>query len=214
MHKRTLTGFTVAALALGATTAQAEVDLDAGEQLNNEVCLACHGVTGVSDVPEWPSHAGQHKDYIVYHLELFRDENRWDPEFLMTPNATELSDEDIRNVAAWLEKQDPPPAQDVDEELAEQGREIYHSGIGERNVPSCASCHGPNGEGIKGGQFAAVAGQQEVYLNDALTAFKNEDRASDRNRMMRDTAGRMTEEDIEAVSAYMASMTLLDDDDE
>ncbi len=214
MYKRTLTGWMIAALALGAGAANAEeVDLEVGEQLNNEVCAACHGVTGVSSVGEWPSHAAQHKDYIVYHMELFRDENRWDPEMLMTENAVGLSDKEIRSVAAWLAQQEPPPAQEVDEELAERGEEIYFAGIPEQDVASCAACHGPNGEGIRGGQFAAVAGQQEVYLRDALEAYKNEDRVSDRNRMMRDTAGRMTDEDIEAVAAYMASLTLRDDED-
>ncbi len=212
MHKRTLTGLAVAALSLGASAshAEVEVDLETGEQLNTEICVACHGPSGVSSVAEWPSHAGQHKDYIVYHLKRFRDEDRYDPEQLMTENAVGLSDQEIHSVAAWLEQQEPPPAQDVDEELAERGETIYYAGIPEQDVASCAACHGPNGEGIKGGQFPAVAGQQEVYLRQSLNAFKSGDRTSDRNRMMRDTAGRMTQEDIEAVAAYMASMTLRD----
>ncbi len=214
MYKFTLTGFTVAALAIGASAVQAdEIDLDAGEELNNQVCAACHGATGVSDVDEWPSHAAQHADYIKYHLELFRDEDRWDPDMLMTENAVPLSDADIRNVAAWLAKQDPPPGEDVDEELAERGAEIYYAGIPDDNVASCNACHGPQGEGIKGGQFARVQGQKETYLRESLKAYKDENRVSDRNRMMRDTAGRMSEEDIEAVAAYMASMTPVSEED-
>ncbi|MFP4648794.1 MAG: c-type cytochrome [Halorhodospira sp.] len=206
MNKRTLTGFTVAALMLGASAAQAEVDLERGEELNNEVCAACHGASGISETPEWPSHAGQHSDYIVHQMELFRDENRWDPQALMTENAVDLSDEEIRDVAAWLESQTPPGPQEVDEELAEQGEKIYHAGIPEENVASCASCHGPNGEGVKGAQFAAVAGQQEAYLRQSLEGFKSEERQSDRNRMMRDTADKLSDEQIEALAAYMASM--------
>ncbi len=206
MHKRTLTGLTVAALVLGATTAQAEVDLEQGKKLNNQVCMACHGPKGISQTPDWPSHAGQHSDYIVHQMKLFRDENRWDPQGLMTENAVGLSDQEIRSVAAWLEDQTPPGPREVDEELAARGESIYHAGIPEKDVASCAACHGPHGEGVKGAQFPAVAGQHKPYLRQSLQGFKSEKRQSDRNRMMRDTAGRMSEAEIEAVSAYMASM--------
>ncbi len=206
MYKRTLTGFTAAALMLGAASAQAEVDLEQGKQLNNQVCMACHGPKGISQTPDWPSHAGQHSDYIVHQMELFRDQNRWDPQGLMTENAVGLSDQEIRSVAAWLEDQTPPGPREVDEELASRGESIYHAGIPEKDVASCASCHGPNGEGVPGAQFPAVAGQHKPYLSQSLHGFKSEERQSDRNRMMRDTAGRMSEDEIEAVSAYMASM--------
>lgn len=37
-------------------------------------CAACHGDNGVSLSPEWPSLAGQHKDYLVDSLKQYRRE--------------------------------------------------------------------------------------------------------------------------------------------
>lgn len=208
MYERAYTYLLAAGLALGAATASAEVDLEAAEKLNSEVCAACHGEEGVSSVAEWPSHAGQHADYIRYQLELFRDEDRYDPDNQMTPNAVGLSDEEIRSLAVWLARQEPPePAEDVDSELAERGERIYHAGIPDEGVTSCTGCHGPNGEGIQGAKFPRVAAQQQTYLVNSLKAFKGGDRKSDRNAMMRDVAGRMSEGQIEAVAAYMSTLS-------
>ncbi|MBK1725528.1 c-type cytochrome [Halorhodospira neutriphila] len=207
MYERAYSYILAAGLALAAATASAEVDLEAAEKLNTEVCAACHGAKGVSSVAEWPSHAGQHADYIRHQLELFRDENRYDPQNLMTSNAVGLSDQDIRNIAAWLAQQEPPkPAEGVDPALAEQGERIYYAGIPEEGVAACTACHGPNGEGIQGAQFPRVAAQQQTYLVNSLKAFKSRERKSDRNAMMRDIAGRMSAEQIEAVSAYMSTL--------
>ncbi|BAU56642.1 cytochrome c4 [Halorhodospira halochloris] len=200
-----VTAVTAFALAAGAAGAS-EVDLEAAEQLNEDSCVACHGATGVSDVAEWPSIAGQHADYVRYHLEMFRDEERYDPQGLMTPESVGLSDEDIENLAAFFVKQDPPPAQDVDEELAERGERIYFGGIRESNVASCTGCHGPQGKGVEGALYPRVAGQEQQYMIDAMKGYKSGDRDSDRNSEMRDIASRMSEEDIEAVAAFMSSL--------
>lgn len=196
---------TAVALVTGVANAN-EANIEAGKQLNEGSCVSCHGTNGVSDVPEWPSLAGQHADYVRYHLKRFRNEERYDPQGLMTPEAQDLSDEDINNLAAFFAHQQPPKAQSVDEGLAKRGRDIYLGGIRGKSVPSCAGCHGPAGKGIKGAGYPRVAGQEQPYMVAAMKGFKSGERDGDSNSEMRDIASRMSEQEIKAVAAFMSSM--------
>ncbi|ABI58193.1 c-type cytochrome [Alkalilimnicola ehrlichii MLHE-1] len=177
-------------------------DIEAGER-KAATCVACHGAQGNSNNPAWPSLAGQPADYIVYQLQLFRDGDRQDP--LMTPQAAGLSDEDIRDLAVYYEAQEAV-FHEADEELVERGREIYRAGIPGQGVAACMACHGPAGEGVKGAQYPRVAGQHAQYMRKALREYRDEERDSDPNRMMRDIASRMSDEDIEAVTEYMTGL--------
>ena len=61
------------------------------------VCVACHGVTGVSAQPIYPHIAGQYAEYLVKSLTGYRDGTRTDP--LMSPMAVGLTDEEIQQLA-------------------------------------------------------------------------------------------------------------------
>jgi cytochrome c553 len=63
------------------------------------VCVACHGVAGISPNPQWPNLAGQKDQYLISSLKAYRDGGRQDP--IMAPLAKNLSDEDIENLAAY-----------------------------------------------------------------------------------------------------------------
>jgi cytochrome c553 len=73
-------------------------DIAAGKALSAS-CAGCHGAQGISRNPLWPNLAGQQAGYLVKQLTAFRDGSRTDP--MMTPMAKPLTDEDIRNLAAW-----------------------------------------------------------------------------------------------------------------
>ena len=62
------------------------------------VCAACHGMNGISANALWPNLAGQKADYIVKQLKAFKAGTRKDP--LMSPQAAQLSDQDMENLAA------------------------------------------------------------------------------------------------------------------
>ncbi len=100
--KSVIAAMSVLLLSISASAQAA--DLEAAETLANEQCAACHGPTGVSQNPEWPIIAGQHADYLARTLRQYRRGERQDP--LMQGIAAELSDEDIRNLAAWYARQD------------------------------------------------------------------------------------------------------------
>jgi cytochrome c553 len=67
------------------------------------VCGACHGQTGVSPAPNWPSLAGQHKDYLVEVMVQYQNGQRNDP--VMVGQAINLSIADIEDIAAFYSVQ-------------------------------------------------------------------------------------------------------------
>ena len=72
-------------------------------QAKAAVCAACHGDTGVSDTPGWPTLAGQHKDYLVESMTQYRNGQRNDP--VMAGQLINLSDDDIEDLAAFYAAQ-------------------------------------------------------------------------------------------------------------
>jgi len=81
-------------------------DVAAGRALAKN-CAACHGETGVSPNPAWPSLAGQKAGYLVNVLKAFRAGLRKDP--MMGGVTRGLSDADIANLAAYFAGQSCQP---------------------------------------------------------------------------------------------------------
>jgi cytochrome c5 len=75
-------------------------DIDAGKN-RAEVCFACHGENGISQIPGVPNLAGQAHAYLERALHEYHDAQlRQDP--TMTAMAKPLSDRDIVNIAAYF----------------------------------------------------------------------------------------------------------------
>ncbi|RUR43447.1 c-type cytochrome [Vreelandella populi] len=86
---------------MGSATLQAS-DKSAGETLYADACAQCHGPNG-KGTANFPSLSGRDADYITPRLETYRaGEKEESNSFLMIPNATDLSDEDIANLAAYI----------------------------------------------------------------------------------------------------------------
>ena len=62
-------------------------------------CVTCHGVDGMSRVPNAPNLAGQNEWYLAKQLSDYRAGNRTHQ--VMSIVAKGLSDEDIDDLAAW-----------------------------------------------------------------------------------------------------------------
>lgn len=70
-----------------------------------EVCVACHGKDGVGLIADYPTLAGQHRDYLARALHDYKTGNRKNA--IMAAFASQLSDEDIRAAAAYYAAQRP-----------------------------------------------------------------------------------------------------------
>ncbi len=183
-------------------------DAAKGQDIAGKVCAACHGPDGNSPLPVNPSIAGQHPEYIYKQLGNFKPKagkpaERNNP--IMLGMAGSLSDDDMKNVAAYYSSQTPRPRAARDAELVKLGQLIYRGGIAAKSVPACASCHSPNGAGLPA-QYPRVGGQHAEYTAAQLKAFRAGDRANDPNSMMRSVAAKLSDREIAAVSEYMAGL--------
>jgi cytochrome c553 len=98
--RRAAVGYIVSACALLQMTSYAQAaDIAAGRK-RAEVCMACHGEQGKSEIPGIPNLAGQDRDYLVTALKAYRaGTERTNP--TMAEMAKPLSDADIVNLAAF-----------------------------------------------------------------------------------------------------------------
>lgn len=92
---RIVAALTVVVLCAAPVAAQ---DLEAGRKAAL-ACQNCHGMDGLSRLPEAPHLAGQPEIYLVRALRQFRSGERKNE--LMNISARGLSDEEIRNLAAY-----------------------------------------------------------------------------------------------------------------
>jgi cytochrome c553 len=164
-------------------------------------CASCHGAAGNSTIVQNPKLAAQHEAYIAKQLADFKTPNRNNP--VMTAIAKPLTDEDAKNIAAYLGKQTPKPGAARNKDLVELGKKIYRGGIAEKNVPACAGCHSPNGAGIPA-QFPRLAGQHQDYTDAQLKAFRAGTRKN--SPQMTTIAKRLSDDEIAAVADYVAGL--------
>jgi len=78
-------------------------DIEAGRAKVATVCAACHGATGVSVSDAIPNLAAQRARYLETQLRALKDGTRKTP--IMNAIASQLSAEDIANVAAYFAAQ-------------------------------------------------------------------------------------------------------------
>ena len=80
-----------------------------------------------------------------------------------------------------------------------------HRGAWDKNVPACNQCHGPGGIGV-GDNFPALAGQSAAYISGQLRAWRQGQRPPGPLGLMPAVATRLTDAEIDAVSAYYAGL--------
>ena len=175
----------------------------AAGQAKAAVCAGCHGTDGNGGAdPLWPKLAGQDPAYIAKQLADFKSGARKDP--IMAGMAAPSAPTDMKNIGAYYASLKPKPGAAQDAQLAKQGEKVYRGGDAKMGVSACMSCHGPSGHGIPP-RFPKVSGQNAAYARKQLLAFKAGNRANDGETMTR-IAFRMSEQEIKAVSEYMAGL--------
>lgn len=185
-----------------ADAAKGEALFSNGDAARNvTACVACHGAAGNSTITQNPKLAGQFEAYITKQLNDFKSGARNNP--VMSGIAKSLNEDDVRNIAAYLDKQQAKPGAAKNKDTVEFGKKIFRAGIAEKNVPACAGCHGPAGNGVPA-QFPRLAGQHQDYTVAQLTAFRSGARKS--SPQMVTIAKRMSDDEIQAVADYIAGL--------
>jgi cytochrome c553 len=189
------------AAAAAPAPASGKLDLAAGEQKFTAVCAACHGADGNSGIPANPKLAAQHPQYLVKQLQEFKDGKRPSP--IMQPFASQLSDADMKNIAAWLTSQKAKPGFAKDKALVALGERIYRGGIADRQIAACAGCHSATGAGIPS-QYPRLGGQHADYTDAQLKAFRDDKRKN--SLPMAQVAAKLNDREIRAVADYIAGL--------
>ncbi|HEX6708235.1 MAG TPA: c-type cytochrome [Albitalea sp.] len=181
--------------------AAAKPDLAKGQAKSNEVCVACHTNDGSRGSPANPILQGQHPEYMVKQLTEFKDDKRQSA--VMKGFASQLSEQDMKNVAAFYGSKQAKPGFAKSKDNVSLGEKIYRGGLADRNIPACAGCHGPKGSGIPA-QYPRLAGQHADYSNAQLTAFR--DGARKNSLVMAGITAQMSNKEIAAVADYIAGL--------
>ena len=179
----------------------AKPDLARGQAIATQVCAACHTVDGSRGSPANPILAGQHPEYLVKQLAEFKADKRQNP--IMKGFASALSEEDMKNVAAFYASKKAKPGFAKNKELVTLGESIYRGGIAGPQVAACAGCHSPTGAGIPA-HYPRIGGQHADYTEAQLLAFRS--RARTNSPEMTAMAERMSDREIKAVSDYIAGL--------
>ncbi len=163
-------------------------DAERGEELA-QVCLTCHIANSPQVDPPAPRLLHQRQSYLFFALRAYREGER--ESAVMAPFAAGLSDQDMRDVAAFLSgtMHDRPPRARTD-------LPIY-----QRSIAECTWCHGETGIG----EFEAMpvlAGQEAAYLQLALAEYRSGTRS---NPTMQAVAAELDPQDDAAFAEYYAA---------
>jgi len=189
-------------LAIAATNlAFANTDAKRIESIAHERCEACHGQGGQGNNAMFPKLSGQNANYLVQQMFNFKSGARRSS--VMEPQLADLSGDDIVQLARYFSNRALKPAPAIDNQLGAQGRAIYMQGNPTSGVAACYVCHGPTARG--GQMLPRLAGQHADYLELQLRRFIERSRTTDQT-LMHSVASKMTDEEIRAVSAFLAGL--------
>lgn len=199
-----------------ATAAQAQAEPD-GKQISMQgangapACITCHGARGEGNpAAGFPQLAGIGAKYLAEQLEAMANGSRVSP--LMAATAKALSPAQQDAVARYyaglpsplntdhLAATAMPPVKPTD-----TGAWLATRGAWDKNVPACNQCHGPGGIGV-GENFPSLAGQPAAYIAGQLRAWQQGQRPPGPLGLMPAVATRLTDAEIDAVSAYYAGL--------
>lgn len=164
-------------------------------------CQKCHGVDGSAPTPIYPRLNGQQAQYIEAQLKAFRGHRRDDTRArgYMWVEAHNLDDKTIANLAKYYASQKPTLPQ-TGGALAAEGEKLYMNGDPAKGIASCQECHGKNGDGS--GTVPRIAGQHAYYFRMVMGGFQSGLR---KNAMMHDEVKNMSDQQIYALSSYLAN---------
>lgn len=164
-------------------------------------CAFCHGENlqgkGVA-----PRLAGQHRNYIIYQFERFRDKSRNNPFSLqyMSHVAVTVSPDSYCELGAYISGMPAEAVKDGNKEHAAAGENIFLQGKPSSNLPACQFCHGPEAQGT--GKFPRLGGQSYYYLKRRLEQWA--EGYSQVSPHMPGIAGLMAPNEIEAVASFLS----------
>jgi cytochrome c553 len=187
-----------AARPAGAAASAAAANALYAERFRN-VCAACHGADGRSDMAGTPVLAGQYSLYTITQLFLFREGRRTNE--AMVALAKPMTDADLRGFSDFIGTLAPVPAPapaappDALRMSKGQALALQHK---------CVFCHGAALDGGQG--VPRIGGQKEEYVRATLHGFKSGQRPG-YTRAMSEALSQVPVADLDLLAYYVANFT-------
>lgn len=169
-------------------------------------CASCHGVGGAGNAQAgFPVLARMPPAHFTKQIADFKAGTRVDP--VMTPIAIAMSAEHIDASARHYAGQARPAPEvtTADPAVMARGRKLATDGAWDRDVPPCFKCHAADGFGIEPA-FPPIAGQHAAYTVSQLQNWKSGARSNDPQGLMKAVAEKLSDEEIQAVAEYLATI--------
>jgi cytochrome c553 len=170
-------------------------------------CARCHGVDGRGrGTGAFPILAGQHAAYLRASLDAYLKGERHSG--IMEPVAAALGPDEMQEIAEYYSglEAGPVPGERRGDANLDRGRQIAQTGLPDKLVPACLSCHGEH-DIRRNPHYPTLAGQYPEYLRLQLTLFRDRTRGgTPYHHIMRRVATQLSDEEIRDVAAYLASL--------
>lgn len=171
-------------------------------------CTACHGEHG-QGTPEsgfFPRLAGKPAGYLARQIRNFQDGLRkYAP---MEYTVRGLSPEYMHEIAEYFAAQRVPyersPLPRISDAMLERGKALATRGDDTRKIPACAACHGTQLTGVEP-DIPGLVGLPYDYISAQLGSWRTHTRAMVAPDCMATIATRLSQADITAVSAWLAT---------
>ena len=170
-----------------------------------KACTSCHAQEERHDA-FFPRIAGKPSGYLYNQLLNFRDGRRRYP--MMTYMVEHLPDAYLQEIADYFSQQHPapPPAQAsaAGSTALARGTQLVLQGDSVKKIPACISCHGQQLAGVAPA-IPGLLGLPRDYINAQFGAWKNGVRRAHAPDCMAVIAGRLSDADVGAVSAWLGT---------
>lgn len=213
MHRRAL-------LLLLLSTVAAAQNVQDGKDVYGP-CAACHGANGEGGKGgEYPRIAGQPPSFTFFSLKQFQDRKRKNLPMFPYTEPRELSERDMKDVAAYLASislpTKMPEFKDSDSSLdrllmmervlvvprvdgdVRKGKATYRK--------ACAKCHGTSAKGRDEKHAPLLVGQYPDYLRRQFEAFKKGERGAEADDPMKGVLDPLSEQELTDVLAWLGSI--------
>ncbi len=153
----------------------------------SEPCAACHGSDGNASGADMPTLAGQDARYFVKAMQAYKDGKRHHQP--MFDAVESLGEADVNNLATFYASQEPV-------------RRNVHTPLTTTEwIDRCERCHGIDGNSTDP-RFPMLAGQDPIYLANALQSYIGTTRSNTTMHAMSDP---LTATDIERIVEHYST---------
>jgi len=170
-------------------------------------CASCHGPHGEGGHNAFnPRLAGKPAGYLLRQMQDFQKGLRHYEimEYMVAP----LDEPYMREIAEYFASQQVPyerhPTPAMSPEAMARGEQLVTKGDAAKGVPACMACHGPNLTGVQP-DIPGLVGLPYDYVSAQLGSWRTNTRSTTAPDCMATVVSRLTDADISAVSAWLAS---------